>query len=207
MGWEGEVGGTQRFCKEITIWEVWNEISWGNWGEIVISTAGRTRWDSRWPWMKLCLQKDTFIGMMGSALVRPGFLTSLKPFILLWEWLDPAKRGSILGDIQSPNSSRKNQTWGCELERDETNWGVSKEEREGLAKATPFLGDSSEPAFRGKTGIKPADQHYRNMILPDLSHTTLWFIELICCINEIVPWAWGNTDNKDSSPNLWEPWP
>lgn len=132
MGWEGEVGGTQRFRREITIWEVWNEISWGNWGEIVISTAGRTRWDSRWPWMKLCLQKDTFTGMMGSALVRPGFLTSLKPFILLWEWLDPAKRGSILGDIQSPNSSRQNQTWGCELERDETNCGVSKEEREGL---------------------------------------------------------------------------
>uniref|UniRef100_A0A8D2MBE7 alpha-glucosidase n=1 Tax=Zonotrichia albicollis TaxID=44394 RepID=A0A8D2MBE7_ZONAL len=73
-------------------------------------------------------------------------------------WLGTAKGGSIPGDTQADNTKPKDVNWG---EREQTlGW-------KGWTWPRPFRGDRSELTFRGKTEVKPADQRYRNVILPD----------------------------------------
>uniref|UniRef100_A0A8C3N201 alpha-glucosidase n=1 Tax=Geospiza parvula TaxID=87175 RepID=A0A8C3N201_GEOPR len=82
-------------------------------------------------------------------------------------WILPSEAPSLgifKAPIQAEKTKPKDVNWG---ERERTlGW-------KGWTWPRPFLGHRSELTFRGKTEMKPADQHYRNMILPDRSHTTL----------------------------------
>lgn len=105
----GQLGSAQLFCTEITIWGLWNVFSWGNWEKIVFSTAVKTRWDSRWPWMIRALLRDTFIGMMVFVLVCPRLLPFIKPFFFPCEsvWTLPREAPSLQAQIQADETKPK----------------------------------------------------------------------------------------------------